>query len=50
MPSPSMKFQNHILNFERMDGRKDVPAQSNMPIQLFQSWGHKRSPRDSNTP
>ena len=24
-----------------MDGRKDGQAQSNMPLQLFQSWGIK---------
>ena len=35
-----MKFQNHILNFERMDAQMDGQAQSNMPLQLFQSWGH----------
>ena len=33
-----MKFQNCILiNFEQTDGQ----AQSNMPLQLFLSWGHK---------
>ena len=41
-----MKFQNRILiNFEqthgRTDGRNDGQAKSNMPLQLFQSWGHK---------
>ena len=34
-----MKFQNPILKHVRMDGQ----AQSNMPLQLFQSWGHKKS-------
>ena len=47
MLSPSMKFQNHILNFEQTDavteGRTTSQAQSNMPIQLFQSWGHKKN-------
>ena len=29
-----MKFRNPILNFERTDGRTD------MPKAIFQSWGH----------
>ena len=29
------------------DGRTDVQAQSNMPPQLFQSWGHKNCPNGS---
>ena len=38
-----MKFQNCILtNFEWMHGRTDGQAKSNMPLQLFQSWGHKK--------
>ena len=32
-----MKFQNPILKFF---GRMDGQAQSNMPLQIFQSWGH----------
>ena len=36
MRNPSMKFQNLLLKF-----RTDGQAQSNMPFQLFQSWGHK---------
>ena len=46
-----MKFQNCILiNFVtgavrrtdgQTDGRTDEQAESNMPLQLFQSWGHK---------
>ena len=36
-----MIFQNSMLNFERTDGRTDGQAQSNMPLQLFQSWGQK---------
>ena len=32
-----MKFKNPSLKFVRTDGQ----AQSNMPLQLFQSWGHK---------
>ena len=37
-----MKFQNCILiNFEQTEGQKDGQAESNMPLQLFQSWGHK---------
>ena len=35
-----MKFQNCILmNIERTEGRTE--AQNNMPLQLFQSLGHK---------
>ena len=49
-----MKFQNPILNFEWTDGRtdagKDGQAQSTMPLQLFQSWGHKKTFRDSGIP
>ena len=32
-----MEGQTH----ERKDGRMDGQAQSNMPLQLFQSWGHQ---------
>ena len=33
-----MKFQNCVLiNFERTHGQ----AESNMPLQIFQSWVHK---------
>ena len=37
-----MNFQNSILYFERTDARTDGQAQSSMPLQLFQSWGHKK--------
>ena len=45
-----MKFQNCILIYFEMDGcthrhthgRTDGQAESNMPLQLFQSWGHKK--------
>ena len=37
-----MKFQNPILNFEQTDGCTDGQAKSNVPLQLFQSWGHKK--------
>ena len=43
-----MKFQNCILiNFERTHGRTEIwthshLALSNMPLQLFQSWGDKK--------
>ena len=44
MRNPSLKFQNHILEFEWtegwMDRRTDGQTQSNMPLQLYQSWGH----------
>ena len=36
-----MKFQKPILKIEQTDGRTDGQAQSNMPLQLFQSWGHE---------
>ena len=36
-----MKFQKCILiNFEQTHGRTHGQAESNMPLQLFQSWGH----------
>ena len=43
-----MKFQNCILinlecTYGRMDRWKDGQAQSNMPLQFFQSWGHKNN-------
>ena len=34
IPKPYLKFVT--------DGREDGQAQSNMPLQLFQSWGHKK--------
>ena len=37
-----MKFQNPILKFVRTDGWTNGQAQSNMPLQFFQSWGHKK--------
>ena len=38
-----MKFQNCILiKFEWPHGGTEGQAQSNMPIQLFQSWGHNK--------
>ena len=45
MRNPYMTFQNCILiNFEWTHGWMDGPthrqAQSNMPLQLFQSWRH----------
>ena len=47
-----MKFQNCILiNFERTDGRTDGrthgQVQSNMPLQLFLSWGHNKTKKRS---
>ena len=43
-----MNFQNCIfINFERTHGRMDGmthgQAQSNMPLKLFQSWGHNEA-------
>ena len=40
-----MKFQNPILNFERTDVRTEGRAQSNMSLQIFQSWGHNNHKR-----
>ena len=40
-----MKFQNCNLIFVtdiQTDGRNGGRAQSNMPLQLFQSWGHNK--------
>ena len=37
-----MKFQNCILINFVTDARTDGQAKSNMPLQLFQSWGHKQ--------
>ena len=47
-----MKFQNCILiNFvtdARTDGRADgrTSPSGNMPLQLFQSWGHKNGEKE----
>ena len=41
MRNPYMKFQNCILINFVTDARTDGKAQSNMPLQLFQSWGRK---------
>ena len=38
-----MKFQKPILNFELTDSHTHGQAQSNMPLQLFASWGHNDS-------
>ena len=36
-----MKFQNNILINFVTNAQTDGQAQSNMPLQLLQSWGHK---------
>ena len=40
-----MKFQNRSIHGSkvnrRTDRQTDRQAESNMPFQLFQSWGHK---------
>ena len=36
-----MKFQNCILINFVTDAHTHGQAESNMPLQLFQSWGHK---------
>ena len=35
-----MKFQNCILINFVTDARTEGQGESNMPLQLFQSWGH----------
>ena len=37
-----MKFQNCILKKIVTDTRTDGQAENYMPLQLFQSWGHKK--------
>ena len=39
MLSPHMKFQNHILNFERTDGRTHGQAKSILPLNNFKVGG-----------
>ena len=36
-----MKFQNPSIHHSKVNTHTDRQAQSNMPFQLFQSWGHK---------
>ena len=38
-----MKFKNPSLISVWMDGLTDGQAQKNMPLQLFQSCGHKKN-------
>ena len=44
-----MKFQNCSIRGSKVNGRThthrqtDRQAKSNMPFQLFQSWGHKKT-------
>ena len=37
---PYLKFVTDERRDGRMDGRTDGQAQSNVALQLFQSWGH----------
>ena len=41
-----MKFQNPTIHRSKVNGRThthtDRQAKSNMPFQLFQSWGHNK--------
>ena len=41
-----MKFQNPTIHRSKVNGRThtqtDRQLKSNMPFQLFQSWGHKK--------
>ena len=37
-----MNIQNHNFFFERTQKRTEGQAQSNMPLQLYESWGHKK--------
>ena len=46
MRNPYMKFQEtsiHRLKVKKKVVRTHGHAQSNMPYQLFQSWGHKNT-------
>ena len=36
-----MKFQS--MHHSKVNPQTDSQAQSNMPLQLFQSWGHKNN-------
>ena len=36
-----MKFQNPSIHHSKVNTHTDRQAESNMPFQLFQSWGHK---------
>ena len=46
MRNSHMKFQNPTIHRSKVNGRThtqtDRQAKSNMPFQLFQSWGHKK--------
>ena len=35
-----MKFQNPSIHHSKVNTHTDRQAESNMPFQLFQSWGH----------
>ena len=43
MRNPYLNFKtvSILINFERTHGRTHGQAQNIMPLQLFQSWGHK---------
>ena len=47
MRNSHMKFQNPTIHRSKVNGRThtqtDRQAKSNMPFQLFQSWGHNNS-------
>ena len=38
-----MKFQNPSIHHSKVNTHTDRQAESNMPFQLFQSWGHKEA-------
>ena len=40
--NPYMKFQIPSMHHSEVNRRTDRQAESNMPFQLFQSWGHKK--------
>ena len=44
MRNVHMKFQNRSIHGSKVNRRTDRQAKSNMPFQLFQSWGHKNMP------
>ena len=41
-----MKFQNPSIHHSKVNTHTDRQAESNMPFQLFQSWGHNYEIRD----
>ena len=42
MKNVHMKFKNPSIHHSKVNTHTDRQAESNMPFQLFQSWGHKK--------